>query len=152
MFADLNKIAAVAAVGSGIAGTALYVFYIRNFFNPSVQAYNDAYFKALEIRMKEDRIKHVERVQQEQEYMLQKIGARYELVENLDFIVGKEAPVAEAAALKVTMNPLFSKWRPVGVNEKELPWITYNPYNAPLFFDPSEGKGTLQEISILADK
>ena len=141
----------VIATGVASLGTGIYLYYIKNFVNPKVQDYNEAYFQALEIRMKEDRIAHVERVKEEREYILKKVAQRYEVASSLESIVGKELPVANAISETLTKNPLFGKWRPVGVNESELPWITYNPYNAPLFFDPKEGKGVLQEIAISTD-
>ena len=145
---NIGKYTLTAFIPISIAGSLSWAWYLKNVKNPRIKEYNEAYYDALQIRIKEDRIRHVERVKQEQEYMMGKIGKRYTLSESLDTLVGQEIPKAQELTQRVQEDELFQKYRPVGVNESDLPWITHNTFNAPLFFDPKEGRGRLQEITL----
>ena len=148
---NIGKYTLMTFVPIAITGSLSWAYYLKNVKNPKIKAYNDAYYEALQIRLKEDRIAHVERIKEESDYMMTKLGKRYSLTESLDTLVGQEVPKVEEITQNLRESELFQKFRPVGVNESDLPWITHNTFNAPLFFDPSEGRGNLQEISLLTD-
>eukprot|EP01091_Cochliopodium_minus_P000905 TRINITY_DN10806_c1_g1_i1.p1 TRINITY_DN10806_c1_g1~~TRINITY_DN10806_c1_g1_i1.p1 ORF type:complete len:170 (+),score=53.32 TRINITY_DN10806_c1_g1_i1:51-560(+) len=148
---NMGKYTLTAFVPVSIAGSIAWAWYLKNVKNPKIKEYNDAYYEALQIRLKEDRINHVERVKKESDYMLDKLSKRFTLTDSLDSLVGQEIPKVEEITNNIRESELFQKFRPVGVNQSDLPWITHNTYNAPLFFDPQEGRSRLQEVALITE-